>query len=87
MHCLFSSSHHGAVLLGRSLGQNATASAFKVLELEDAGIVLRQVLHGVPGRGAETLQASVTLEPETRRTVTGAVQTFLTLLCAAAGLT
>lgn len=46
-----------------SLGQYATAGAIKALELEDAGVVQRQVLHGVPRRGAETFQASVALEP------------------------
>lgn len=56
-------SYHGSLVLACSLCQYAATGAFKALELEDPGVVDWQVLHGVPGGGAETLQTPVALEP------------------------
>ncbi len=58
--------YHGSLVLSCSLSQYAAASPFKALKLEDARVVERQVLHGVPGRGAETFQASIALESRHR---------------------
>lgn len=46
--------YHCSLFLSCSLGQYTVASAFEALELEDAWVVKRQVLHGVPGWGTET---------------------------------
>ena len=43
-------------------------SAEEVLELENAGVVVGQVLLGVPHRGAEALQTPILLEPDPRHT-------------------
>ena len=48
----------------RRLGQHALPSPVEILELENPGVVGRQVLSGVPGGGPETFEAAVFLEPE-----------------------
>ena len=46
--------------------KHALPGAKEVLKLEDPGVVVGQVLLGVPHRGPEALEASVLLESNTR---------------------